>query len=407
MPTKDVAMNALAVGRRSPGVALLTALLLGALAAPGALFSQSASTPAAATASAPSAPWRDSFYPFFPSLGNNFPLIAMHLELRRGADYFARTPYSGIFSVDLGSGFTGARMAVARFHAPLLWKDWRLAASAGTTRESRLGYYGLGNNSSFDSNLITDRQKHYYEAMRTRYFVQGELSRRLKGPLWIAGAAGVEYSNMSDLSDRSLFRTDFGTSDLSDTDVRGRATLVLDLRDNEFNTTRGIFGQVSAGGGTGGAGYSRISADLRGYVPVREGTVFALRLAGSGMSDGAPLNARYEMPAWENDVPVLGGTYSNRGLAFQRLTGRGVLFANAEVRHDLLSLGDLGAFTLIGYFDAGRVFEQESFKLTTKDMKIGAGGGLAIRIMRFAIWTFNFGGGPDGFQFSAGSGWSF
>ena len=264
-------MSARAVGRRSPGVALLSALLLGALAAPGALSSQHASTPtSAATAeSEPSEPWRDSFYPFFPSLGNNFPLIAMHFELRRGADYFARTPYSGLFSIDLGSGFTGARMAVARLHAPLLWNDWRLAASAGTTRESRLGYYGLGNNSSFDSNLITDSQKHYYEAMRTRYFGQGELSRRLKGPLWIAGAAGVEYSNMSDLSDPSLFRTDFGTSDLSDTDVRGRATLVLDLRDNEFNTTRGIFGQVSAGGGTGGDGYSRISADLRGYVPVR------------------------------------------------------------------------------------------------------------------------------------------
>jgi hypothetical protein len=40
-------------------------------------------------------------------------------------------------------------------------------------------------------------------------------------------------------------------------------------------------------------------------------------------------------------------------------------------------------------------------------MKLGGGGGLAIRVLRFTIWTFNFGGGPDGFEFSAGSGWSF
>jgi hemolysin activation/secretion protein len=113
------------------------------------------------------------------------------------------------------------------------------------------------------------------------------------------------------------------------------------------------------------------------------------------------------MPVWEGEIPVLGGTYSNRGVAFQRLAGKGALFASAELRHNLLDLGDFGAFTLFGFVDAGRVFEQEDFKLTTEDMKVGAGGGLAIRLLRFTIWTFNFAGGPDGFQFSAGSGWAF
>jgi outer membrane protein assembly factor BamA len=298
-------------------------------------------------------------------------------------------------------------MAVARFHAPLLKRDWRLAAGLGTTRETRLGYYGLGNGTDYDSKLVTSNQPHYYQARRARYFGNLEISRRLTGPLWLAGAGGVEYSNLSDLSKPSLFRTDLGTSDISDTDVRGRLTLVFDTRDNEFNTARGLFAQASLSGGTGGDGYSRVTADLRGYVSIREGTVLAARVAGSGMSSGAPLNARYEMPVWEGEIGVLGGTYSNRGLPFQRLAGRGVLFGNAEVRHDLLNLGDLGAFTLFAFVDAGRVFEQRDFELTTKGMKVGAGGGLAIRLLRFTIWTFNFGGGPDGFQFSAGSGWSF
>jgi hypothetical protein len=313
------------------------------------------------------APWRDSFYPFFPSLGNNFPLIALHLEERKAADYFARNNYAGLFSVDVGQGFTGARMAVARFHAPLLRRDWRLLSSIGTTRETRLGYFGLGNDTRDDESLVTKSQPHYYEARRARYFGNLEISRRIVGPLWIAGAGGVEYSNLSDLSGPSLFRTDLGTGDISDTDVRGRVTLVLDTRDNEFNTTRGFFAQASVGGGTGGDGYSRVTADVRGYVSVREGTV----------------------------------------LAFQRLAGKGVLFASGELRHNLLDLGDFGAFTLFGFVDAGRVFEQEKFELTTRDMKVGAGGGLAIRLLRFTIWTFNFAGGPDGFQFSAGSGWAF
>ncbi len=352
-------------------------------------------------------PWKDSFYPYFPSLGNNFPLIAIHFEERKAADYFARTPYAGLISLDLGTGFTGARMAVARLHTPLLVPHWRLAASLGTTRESRLGYYGLGNTTEFNENLVTESQPHYYEARRTRYFGNLELSRQLVGPLFLSAAGGIEHSNFGDLSGPSLFRTDFGTADLTADDVRGRIGLVLDWRDNEFNTANGIFLQASYGGGTGGDHYSRTSADVRAYLSPREGTVLAARVLGSSMSSSASLSTRFEVPLWENETSVLGGTTSHRGLAFQRLAGRGVLVASAEVRYDLLNLGDFGAFTLLGFFDAGRVFEEESFELTTRDMKAGGGGGLAIRIMRMTIWTFNFGTGPDGFQFSAGTGWAY
>jgi outer membrane protein assembly factor BamA len=204
-----------------------------------------------------------------------------------------------------------------------------------------------------------------------------------------------------------VFRAEQGDDDISDTDARGRVTLVFDTRDNEFNTMRGIFAQTSVAVGSGGDGYNRVTADLRGYIPVREGTILAARVAGSALSDKAPLNARFEMPVWEGEVSVVGGTNSHRGLDFQRLAGRGVLLGSVELRHDLLNLGDLGAFTLFGFMDAGRVFEAEDFKLTTEDMKVGAGGGLAIRLLRFLIWTFNFGGGPDGFQFSVGTGWSY
>lgn len=362
-------------------------------------------TPLAAQAT--SAPWRDSFYPYFPSLGNNFPLIALHFEERRGADYEARTPYSGLFSLDLGQGFTGARMAVAKLQAPLLIPGWRIAADLGTTRETRLGFFGLGNDAAEIDSLVTSSQPHYYQARRTRYFSNLEITKHIVGPLYVAGAGGAEYSNLSALSGPSLFQSTFPNGDVSDKDVTGRVTLVLDARDNEFNAKSGFFGQASFGGGSGGGGYTRVSADVRGYVEIREGTVIAARVAGSSLSSKAPLNAGFEIPEWENAVSVLGGANSNRGLAFQRLTGPGVLFGNAEIRHDLLNLGDLGAFTLLAFVDAGRVFESGQFKLTTSGMKVGGGGGLAIRLLRFTTWTFNFGTGPDGFQFTSGSGWSF
>ena len=77
------------------------------------------------------------------------------------------------------------------------------------------------------------------------------------------------------------------------------------------------------------------------------------------------------------------------------------------MRHDLINAGDYGAVTLIAFLDAGRVFENEPFKLTFDGMKVGGGGGVALRVWSFTTLTFNFAGGPDGFNFTAGSGWSF
>jgi hypothetical protein len=56
--------------------------------------------------------------------------------------------------------------------------------------------------------------------------------------------------------------------------------------------------------------------------------------------------------------------------------------------------------------DAGRVFE-ENFKLTTDEVRVGGGGGIGLRILRSTIFTFNFAGGPDGFNPSVGTGWMF
>jgi hypothetical protein len=57
--------------------------------------------------------------------------------------------------------------------------------------------------------------------------------------------------------------------------------------------------------------------------------------------------------------------------------------------------------------DAGRVFQGENFKLTADGLKVGGGGGIGLRILRSTIFTFNFAGGPDGFNYSVGSGWMF
>ena len=50
---------------------------------------------------------------------------------------------------------------------------------------------------------------------------------------------------------------------------------------------------------------------------------------------------------------------------------------------------------------------QENQELESNKLHVGGGGGLAIRILRSTVLQFNFAGGPDGFQFSMGTGWAF
>jgi outer membrane protein assembly factor BamA len=222
----------------------------------------------------------------------------------------------------------------------------------------------------------------------------------------VALASGIEFSRFTDVSGTDFFQQTYGST-IEDTDITGRLTLLYDSRDNEFNTRRGVFVEGSGLVGSGGNGYQRLTFIARGYLPVRTGTIIAARLGASGVLGEAPLSARYEIPTWEHEVSVYGGEFSNRGVDDQRYAGEHVLFGNLEIRHDLLNAGDYGAITLLAFVDAGRVFEGEHFRLTTEHLKVGKGGGLALRLLRSTILTFNFADGPDGFEFSGGSGWMF
>ncbi len=350
--------------------------------------------------------WKDSFYPYLGSASNDFPLIGLKFAYKKGADYFARVTGAGNLTLEAGTSFHGSRLIMGSFRAPLLWPRWRVSAQVGAARESRFGFFGLGNNSAHDPALEQKPQQYYYRVQRARYLGQAEVTREIASHFSVALAGRYEHVHFSDLPGPSVFNATFG-SDLRQSDATGRLTLIYDSRDIEYNTHKGLF--LEAGGtlGSGGNGYSRLTLIGRGYLQVREGTVLALRIVGSGTGGSPPLNTRFEIPAWDKAIPVLGGAPSNRGLAYQRLVGQHVLFTNAEIRHDLLNLGDYGAVTLLAFFDAGRVFENEPFRLTTRDMKVGAGGGVALRILRTGIIPFNFAGGSEGFTFSTGGGWMF
>ena len=354
-------------------------------------------------------PWKDSFYPYIGSTSLDFPTFILHFGYAKAANYYAPTFYAGQLTIDAAYSTRGTIGLLTAFRAPLLWPKWRLAAAAVAGRFVRFGYYGLGNTSVYDPAFVDDSSSTYYRVKRNRFLVNATLSRELLPHFFLAGTVGYEHSLLYDLPGASLFLTQQG-NDISDDDAIGRLTLVYDTRDNDYNTTKGLFLEASAQAGSGGSGYSRFTAIARGYLPVLSRFVLAARVGGSSMSDGGPLNDKFQIPAWESYLEVLGGALSHRGLFYQRLAGQGVLFSNVDVRFTLLDFGDFGAVMLLGFFDAGRVFDEsanETFRLTTQGMQLGGGGGIAGRILRNNVFTVNFGYGPDGLVVTYGVGWSF
>ena len=367
---------------------------------------ESADTGTAIDPSEQKTPWRTSYFPYLAGGTNDGPVLAFRVHHFQPAEYEDRVTTNAALTADAGITARGSRHVTVRFRAPQLWKDWRLNTLASAVREARFGYFGLGNETVKDDNLVTKLTPFTYRVRRARYGGKVEATRRLRGPLQAAVLANVEWTRFTTLPGPSLFEADFGP-EVKESDVSGRVALVYDTRDNEYNTQKGFLFEAGAQVGSGGDGYTRLYTVLRGYLPLREGTVAAARLAASGLGGDPTLTARLHLPAWENQIPVLGGQYSHRSFDSGRFAGMHVMLGNFEIRHDLLPFGDLGAITLLAFLDAGRVFEQENFRITTEGVKVGGGGGIGVRILRSSIFAFNFAGGPDGFNFSVGSGWMF
>ena len=351
-------------------------------------------------------PWRLSYFPYIAGLANDGPAYFLRARYWQPAEYEARNTYTAALDGAVGATSEGSRLALLRFRAPGLWKDWRLDALLGAERLVRYGYFGLGNATEKNDDLVTEDTPFIYRVRRIRYEGRVEVTRRISGPFHAALRVAAVDMKYTTLPGPALFINDFGEG-LDEDEVSGRLALLYDTRNNEYNTTRGLFAEAGVQVGDAEDSYTRVYGVVAGYYPVREGTVIAGRLGGSGTEGTPTLYARASVPAWDREIPVLGGENSHRSFDTGRFLGDGTLFANLEVRHDLFPFGDLGSVTLVGFLDAGRVFEDESFRLTTEDLHVGGGGGVAVRILRTAIFVFNFAGGPDGFNFSFGNGWMF
>jgi len=364
-------------------------------------------------------PWKASYYPYLLKSPNDQLSLVVHYQYGQAADYVDRVPFTKSLSLEGGINASGSRFAVARYKAPRLAPGWRLQAEAGAVRENRFGYFGLGNDTPSDYDLPAGYD-YYTRVSRNRYFGRLEVTRQIVGPLQVAVAGGVTDASYTALPGGSQFQDDYfavppclppGSNcppppgDPSATDATARLTLLFDTRDNEFVTTKGVFAEGGLFAGSAGHGYNGYYGIARGYLPLWIGSVFAVRIVGRHLSEDAPLDARYDLSSWERNTPVLGGPESHRSFIYGRYAGRDLLLANVEIRQTILDFADFGAIGAIAFLDAGRA--KEGLPDESNDLRIGGGAGLTLRILRSTVLGFNFAGGPDGFRFSMGTGYTF
>ncbi len=353
----------------------------------------------------PGPPWHTSYFPYLTGTGGDF-MVAARVRRWLPAAFEDRLTYRSAIGVDAGVGVHGSWFATATWDSPLLMPNLRTLLTATASRLTRFGFYGLGNNTEYDKSLQDTTQPNLFRVERTTYEIHGEVTRRIIGPLALAGRVGAESVRFEALDGRSTFADSYGPT-LSQDDVNGRIALLYDTRNNEYNTTTGVLLETGFEVGSGGAGYTRKYVMLDGYVPLRGSTVLAARLGGADIHGTPTLNARFELPTWNTPLSVYGGYTSNRGYTGGRFVGRGVILGSLELRQEFLPLGEIAAATLIAFVDAGRVFENQAFTVDGRALHVAGGIGVAARLLRSTIFTVNIARGGEGWRISAGSGWAF
>jgi surface antigen Omp85-like protein len=373
----------------------------------GALLVSLVVFPGGSLAGQTSARWTRSVFPAGLNLaGDTGPQGGVGFKYARRAGSLARHLLDASFTATAGYGWRGSWFGSLALRAPGLWPGWRVVLTGLAQREARFKFLGLGNDTVYDPDLVNDSQPFFYRLRRTRYQAALEGTRAIGSGFSVALAVGIAHTRLDPLPGPSLFLSTHGAA-VVEADRTARFSLVLDRRNNEYDTRRGLFVELSATAGSGGGGYTRFTSVARAYLPLGARTAAAVKLAAARAVGRPPLSARFEFPMWEGSIDVLGGPLSHRGLRSHRFVGRDVEFGTVELRRSVARRGTL--FELLGaaFVDFGRVFENEPFALTVRDLKVGPGLGLGVRYKGRSLVHVYAAHGPDGIVVSSRTAWVF
>ena len=354
--------------------------------------------------------WKDTLYPFVYYTGIDKFWFGGHYGVYSPIMEWERPErYGASFSVDASLSTEGSRRVLLLADLPAWWNGWRASLAVAGVRLNRLGYYGLGNETTYAPDSVHPGSSYYYGVSRTTYQVRGSVHRRVAGRLRALAGIVYERTNYRTLPGNNVFRDDLAAGNLDSANIKfgdfvGRVGLVFDTRDNELDPHRGVFLEALYAGGDG---YSRRTAQAHAYVQPLEPLTIAARVGIEAMPGDPPLAPLTLMESSEQPFVAMGGYYSLRGYYDGRFAGPGKLVGGVEARYALLWAPSVLEVKLVGFYDVGRVFGPgEEVAFTTAGLHHGGGGEIAVRFGRNSLITAGVGFGAEGSQFLFGTTWS-
>jgi hypothetical protein len=365
--------------------------------------------------------WTDVGYPklyWTPTNGFTFGLYYAQIRPPGFDDWDDPPPYRASISLDGEISVSGSHHLGLDFKFPNFFPGWRLNLRTWVIRHAKQNYFGLGNESDFDKNNVTDAQPDFYRMDRHRFFIRATAQRRVIGGLRALLGLQLERWRLDTIPGTTLLgeqvQAGLGpTVGASSGDVDLRLGLVFDTRNDEVAASRGVLIEalVAIADSTvaGDVSYRRGTLAAAGYFSWNERWVVAGRLVGQSMTGTPPPGTYFTIEASERGYDGLGGRLSHRGIPTDRFLGRDKLFGNLEIRYQMTGQPEVGTLTWLAFLDAGRVFQppSEDFRLTLDGMHVGGGLGPILTIGRTGVLGWTFGVGPDGLIVQTLTSWTF
>lgn len=278
------------------------------------------------------------------------------------------------------------------FDAPhLLPTGWRVSALVAREEQLATPYYGVGNETVVDDAATNAANPYFYRFGRRGVRASVTLQRDVVGPslrlLGAAGGASVTVVPVPYGTGTTLLATEFG----GDANVASRTRfvrggIVLDTRDHEIGPVRGTWAEllVQRAGFGGTEHFTRSTLTVRQYVPVAARVTLAERVVVQNTAGEVSPQELFTIQSSFRDDEALGGAGSLRGIPKNRYAGKGVAFANSELRWDAARFslkGRPSRLVLSGFVDAGRVWT-ESVRVSEllSDLHVSGGGGVRLAV---------------------------
>ena len=270
---------------------------------------------------------------------------------------------------------------------------WRANAQLAREKQLTAPYYGIGNNTQSLESATKSPNPYFYRFGRTVLRANADFQHSLGVPaLRVLAGVGSRQADVKTVpydSGTTLLAQQTGSARLPRVDTRyARVGLVWDSRDHEIGPHTGNWSEIlvqRAGRVLGGDQvFTRITGTVRQYVPLGDDVTLAERVVMQTTRGNPAVSEIFAVQSSFRDDEILGGATSLRGIPKNRYVGKGVAFANSELRWSATQFGLLGRPTrliLSGFVDAGRVWT-DGLDLSSgfEQLHVGYGGGVRLAV---------------------------